>query len=236
MDIRIDTHLHTVSSGHAYSTFGEYLAIAKSKGFEMFAVTDHGPEMPGASHLYHIANQKELPDVIDGIEILKGVEANIMNIEGEIDIPGWVLRKLDLVIASLHPPCIEAMSIDDNTNTLINAMKSGKVDIIGHPGNTAYPIHQYEFVEAAKKYHVAVEINSGSFSGSREGSWDNCVEIARIAKDVGAYVTTGSDAHIHYRLGDFEKIYNIFKSVNFPIDLVITKNKDTLKHFLKQRR
>jgi putative hydrolase len=236
VNIRIDTHVHTFASGHAYSTFAEYLEIAKKKGIEMFALTDHGPEMPGASHIYHLANQKEIPSEIDGIEVLKGVEANIMSIEGNIDIPGRILQKLDLVIGSLHPPCIRPMTRDDNTLTLINTIKSGNVDIIGHSGNVAYEIHQYEFVKAAKEYGVAIEINSGSFIGNRKGSWDNCVSIARIAKELGAYVTTGSDSHIHYRLGDFEKIYKIFDTVGFPIELVITESKDKLKSFLKQRR
>ncbi len=236
MNIKIDTHVHTIASGHAYSTFYEYVQIAKQKGLEMFALTDHGPMMPGASHLYHLSNQVIIPEVVEGVEILKGVEANIVNSKGEIDVPNYVLKKLDLVIASLHPPCIKPANTDENTLTLMETIKSGKVDIIGHPGNKTYEIHQYDFVKMIKKYEMAIEINSGSFVGSRADSWDNCVNIARLAKDIGAYVTTGSDAHIHYRIGEFEKIYQIFKIVDFPEKLVITSSKDKLKSFLRNRR
>lgn len=236
MDIKIDTHVHTISSGHAYSVLSDYINSAKEKGIEMFALTDHGPNMPGASHIYHIANQKEIPCEVDGVEILKGVEANIISMDGAIDIPDRILKKLDIVIASLHLPCIKSGTIKENTAALVNTIKSGKVDIIGHSGNTAYEMDKYEFVKTAKEYGVAIEINSGSFAGGRADSWDNCVEIARIAKEVGAYVTTGSDSHIHFRLGDFEKIYKIFKIVDFPIELVITESKEKLKKFLKTRR
>lgn len=236
MKLKIDTHVHTISSGHAYSTFSDYLKYAKENDIEMFALTDHGPKMPGASHLYYFANQKEIPSMIDGIEILRGVEANILNIEGKIDIPDKILNKLDIVIASLHTPCIDSSTITKNTEALINVMMSGKVDIIGHPGNTAYKIDINEFVKTAKKYNVAIEINSGSFNSHRKDSWQNCIEIAKIAKKIGAFVTTGSDAHIHYRLAEFEKIYEIFEIVDFPIELVITESKEKLKNFLKQRR
>src|SRR5665648_111611 len=109
--INIDTHVHTISSGHAYSTFSDYLLHAKQNGIEMFALTDHGPKMPGASHIYHIANLKQIPSIIDGIEILRGVEANIISNDGNIDIPDRILNKLDLVIGSLHTPCIKPSTI-----------------------------------------------------------------------------------------------------------------------------
>ena len=236
MDIKIDTHVHTVASGHAYSTLNDYIEIAKKKEMQMFAITDHGPAMPGSCHLYHFANLREIPRVIDGIEILKGVEANIIDYDGSLDIPDEILKKLDLVIASLHPPCIESRDVETNTNTLINVCKSGKADIIGHSGNTSFEINKYDFVRAAIEYDVAIEINSGSFDGHRIDSWDNCVEIARIAKELGAYVTTGSDSHIDKRIGDFKKIYKIFDIVDFPEELVITSSKEKLKQFLKERR
>jgi putative hydrolase len=236
MNIKIDTHVHTMASGHAYSVLSDYVRTAVEKGIEMFALTDHGPEMPGGPHLYHLANQLIIPKVMDGIEILKGVEANIIDYNGEIDIPNYILKRLDIVLASLHPPCLEAGSIEKNTAAITNAIKSGKVDIIGHPGNPAFQIDIYEVVRCAKEYNVALEINSGSFRSSRITSWDNCVKIARACKEVGTFVTTGSDSHIHCHLGEFGKIYKIFDEVDFPIELVITESKDKLKEFLSKRR
>lgn len=236
MDIRIDTHVHTIASGHAYSVLSDYVKVAVDKGIELFALTDHGPEMPGGPHLYHLGNQTEIPKVIKGVEILRGVEANIMDYDGEIDIPNYILKRLDIVLASLHPPCIEPGSVEENTAALTNAIKSGKIDIIGHPGNPAFEINIYEVVECAKKHRVALELNSGSFQGSRVNSWDNCVNIAKACKEVGTFVTTGSDSHVHYRLGEFGKIYRIFDLVEFPRELVITESKEKLKEFLSNRR
>jgi hypothetical protein len=38
LDIKIDTHVHTVSSGHAYSTLNDYIKIAKIKGIRIYEV------------------------------------------------------------------------------------------------------------------------------------------------------------------------------------------------------
>ena len=236
MEIKIDTHVHTTASGHAYSVLSDYVRVAVKKGIELFALTDHGPSMPGGPHLYHLANQLAIPRIMDGVEILRGVEANIMDYDGEIDIPNYILKRLDIVLASLHPPCLEAGTLEENTAALTNAIKSGKIDIIGHTGNPAFEIDIYDVVTCAKKYNVALELNSGSFRGSRVSSWDNCVDIAKACKEVGTKVTTGSDSHVHCYLGEFGKIYKIFEDVDFPMELVITESKDKLKKFLKSRR
>ena len=46
----LDTHTHTVASGHAYSTIHEMVEFAKQKGLSLLAITDHAPTMPGSTH------------------------------------------------------------------------------------------------------------------------------------------------------------------------------------------
>ncbi len=53
MKIVVDSHTHSVASGHAYSTVQEMAREAPTNGIEMFALTDHGPAMKGAPYLYH---------------------------------------------------------------------------------------------------------------------------------------------------------------------------------------
>lgn len=52
MQIEVDSHTHTVASGHAYSTLTENAAAAAAQGIKLLAVTDHGPQMPGAPHFW----------------------------------------------------------------------------------------------------------------------------------------------------------------------------------------
>lgn len=231
----IDTHVHTISSGHAYSTLSEYIKEAKNKGLKMIAITDHGPKMPGGPHWYHIGNQKVIPNEIDGIGVLKGVEANIMDTNGKLDIPEELLEKLDLVIASLHPPCINPGTKEENTNALINAMKNQNVDIIGHAGNPEFEIDIERFIKAAKKYNCAIEINNSSGTMSRPGSTKNCLEIARYAKQYGVYITTGSDSHYKDYLGDFKEINRIIDEVGISDEQILTTSVEKLKKYLDSK-
>lgn len=67
----VDTHTHTVASGHAYSTIIENCIEASKKGIELIAMTDHGPAMPGGPHIFHFGNLKVIPRYIHGVEVLK---------------------------------------------------------------------------------------------------------------------------------------------------------------------
>lgn len=43
MDIVVDSHTHTIASGHAYSTILENALAAKNKGLKLLCTTDHAP-------------------------------------------------------------------------------------------------------------------------------------------------------------------------------------------------
>ena len=46
MRVEIDTHTHTLASGHAYNTLNEMAQAAADKGLKGLAITEHAPEMP----------------------------------------------------------------------------------------------------------------------------------------------------------------------------------------------
>lgn len=235
MKFLVDTHCHTISSGHAYSTITELAEAAMEKGLKIIAMTDHGPAMPGGPHLFHIGNQRVIPDYIKGVRILKGVEANIMDFEGSLDLPERHLRNLEIVIASFHDVCIAPGSVEENTAALIKAMKNPYVDIIAHPGNPYYPIDIDKFVECARETGTLIEINNSSFIGSRRGSEENCRRIAAKAKEKGVVLAAGSDCHISFDVGKFNKIEEIFKELDMPEDLVINTDPQKLIDYLNKK-
>lgn len=228
----VDTHTHTVASGHAYSTIIENCIEAQKKGIELIGMTDHGPAMPGGPHIFHFGNLKVIPESIHGVEILKGVEANIIDYDGKIDIDEERISKLNLVIASLHDVCISPGSIKDNTKAMINAMKSGYVDIIGHPGNPMFPIDIDEVLDAALYYDVMIEINNSSLGVSRIGSYENCSLIAKKAAEKGNIIALGTDAHICYSIGEFKKAVEIIENAGIDDEHIINCDKERLKNYL----
>lgn len=231
----VDTHCHTVSSGHAYSTITELAEAASEKGLKIIAMTDHGPAMPGGPHIFHIGNQKVIPDYIKGVRVLKGVEANIMDFDGSLDLPERHLKNLEIVIASFHDVCIAPGSVEENTRALIEAMKNPFVDIIAHPGNPYYPIDIDKMVQAAYETNTMIEINNSSFVGSRAGSAENCRRIAEKAKEKGIILAAGSDCHICYDVGRFDKIEGIFEELDMPEELVINTSPDKLIEYLNKK-
>ena len=57
----IDTHTHTIASGHAYNTIDEMTRKANSIGLENLAITEHTPKMPGSCNMLYFTNLKVLP-------------------------------------------------------------------------------------------------------------------------------------------------------------------------------
>lgn len=75
----LDVHTHTIASGHAYNTIKEMAQSASEKGLELLGITEHAMKMPGTCHSFYFANLKMLERKMFGVEMLFGVELNILN-------------------------------------------------------------------------------------------------------------------------------------------------------------
>lgn len=238
MKIFVDTHCHTIASGHAYSTVMELANCAKSNGLKMFAMTDHGPAMPGGPHLFYISNQRIIPRIINDIVILKGVELNILDSNGNVDVSNKALSELDFVIASLHDVCIKPMDIEYNTNALLNVMDNPYVDVLGHIGNPIFPIDVDKVLKKAKEKNILIEINNSSLrpdKKSRGGSKENCYKIAKRANELGVKILLSTDSHIALDIGIVNHSIDLVESVSYDKSLIINSNLDSFLEFLKSK-
>lgn len=234
MKLVADTHFHTIASGHAYSTLQEFAGEASKKGLELIAITDHGPAFPNTTNELYFLNLGVIPKEINEVRILKGCEANIVDLKGNVDLPERILKRLDLVIASFHRAILKPGSKNENTKALLKIIKNPYIDIIGHPGNPNFPIDCEKIVKAAKEYGKIIEINNSSFE-TRKGSKENCTNIACLAKEYNVLVTTASDAHYSSHIGSFDNVIQILKSVDMPEKLVITTSKEKILEYLKSK-
>ncbi len=235
MNIEVDSHTHTVASGHAYSTLAENVAAAAARSIKLLAITDHGPSMPGAPHFWFFKNMRVIPRIMDGVGILRGVEANIINFAGEIDIDLDLQQQLDIVLASFHEPLITPTTVALHTNGIIKAMASGKIDIFAHGGNPAFPIDTDEVAKAAAYHKVLIEINNSSFTTSRLGSQKNCAALAEAVGRHGGYLTFGTDAHIASKVGVFDECLSLVESIGFPAEQIISRSGRGFLNFLQEK-
>lgn len=235
MNILVDSHTHSVASGHAYSTIDDLARGAQKRGLAAFVLTDHGPGMPGTTHPYHFGNLKILPETILGVRFFTGVEANIMNRAGEIDLEPSILARLDFVMAGFHEICFENQGREGNTEALLAALRNPWVDAISHPGNPAYPIDMERVVAAAKENGKALEINDSSFR-VRKGSHPNCLEIARLCVAMDCPMVCGSDAHYWEDVGRFDEVLSLLREAEAPENLVLNSSLDRFKVFIDRRK
>ena len=234
MRILVDTHAHTVASTHAYSTVTEYFQQAKLKGLEMFSITDHGPEMPDSPHPWHFGNRHILPRILDGVAMLRGIEANIMPPAGGLDIPGGLHPFLDFAIASFHEPVFAPVDVKTHTKAVIKTFETGQCQILGHPGNPNYLLDYAEVIRAAKDNNVLIEINNSSFSHSRRGSDSNCLRILELVDQLDWKVTFASDAHVAFDVGNSQHSVAAANSIGFPYEKIVNRNAKSFLAFLAE--
>ncbi|NOH61089.1 phosphatase [Vibrio sp. RE88] len=236
MKLVVDTHTHTYASGHAYSTLIENARLAKEHGLEIFCTTDHAESMPGAPHYWFFSNQRVLPRFIEGVAVIRGVESNILNTRGEVDIHPSTDKNLDWAIASFHEPVFRPSNKQEHTEALINTIRGGRVDALGHLGNPNFDFDFESVLACAKEHNVAIEINNTTLKGnSRVGSVERCHEIAQIGKEVGVYFTTGSDAHFCQDVGNLSLVSELMDNVGIDSSQVITYSARQFLDFLELR-
>lgn len=231
----LDAHMHTIASGHAYSTLNEMIASGKSKKLKLIGITEHTNKMPGTCHEIYFCNFKVIPRHQDDIEIRMGAEINIINYYGNMDLSEKVFSKIDYGIASLHDLCISPGNQEENTNALIGAMQHPKIKIIGHPDNGYYPVNYEKLVLAAKEYHVLLELNNSSLNplSSRLNSYENIKTMLKLCQKYQVDLIIDSDAHIADDVGNHKYVHELLDNLNFPEELIVNTSVDKFKKYIK---
>lgn len=234
MKALIDLHTHTLVSGHAYSTIKENVEAARLAGLKYIGLSEHAPDMPASPHAYYFQNVHVIPKEINGVRVIQGIEANILDYDGNIDVTPDMVVHMNYMLVSLHPPCITAGTKEENTNAVIKAMDHEKVKIVAHLDDSRYPVDYEKVVKAAKEKNIVFEVNNSSLKPNtfREGAWENVKELLKYCKEYDVSVIMGSDAHICYDVGNFEYAEKIIADNDFPKELVINYDEDKILEFL----
>lgn len=230
----MDLHTHTIASGHAYSTINEMIAAANERHLELLGITEHAPKMPGTCSEMYFLNLKVMPREKYGVKVLFGTELNIMDFDGTVDLPDHVLQRLDYAIASLHLPCYQSGTKEENTKAYLNAMKNPYVKIIGHPDDGRYPVDFDALAKAAKEHGVLLEVNGSSLQPEclRENSRENYREMLRYCVKYDTPVIVDSDAHVDVHVGRHGAALKLLEELNFPERLVINTDAEKLKQYI----
>lgn len=231
-----DLHTHTCVSDHAYSTLIEMCLGAKRKGHIAIGITDHASKIGDGAHEWHFPSLSMfIPRMVEGIYVIRGAEANILEPDGRLDLPNHRLDTLDWVVASLHnESCLEREE-HKLTNILLNVLENPRVDILGHLGSPIFKFDYEQIVSKCNEKGKIVEVNNNSFY-ARRGSKENCLEIAQLCKEYSVPIAVNSDAHFCYGVGSIDKSEEILKKVNFPEELIINSTPERLQTFFMKKK
>ncbi len=240
----LDSHTHTIMSGHAYNTMQEMALAAKELGLEALGITEHGPTVHGGCHPIYFTNYNVVDRFMYGIELLLGVELNIVDYSGKVDLPSSNLKKIDVGIAGVHPnvgngeqyPPYIPGDIKENTRAFLGAMENPDVDMISHPDDSRVPVDYEALVKGARDNRVLLELNASSLDPfnvrGRGGAAENMKTMLRFCEQYGTHVIVNSDAHCACSIGKFDKIDAILKEVHFPEELVVNRDLELYRSFL----
>ena len=109
------------------------------------------------------------------------------------------------------------------------------VDAVSHPGNGQFQVDIETAVKAARGNNKLIEINNHSFA-IRKGSEVNCKEFVLLCKKYDVRVICGSDAHISFDVGKFDRVYKLFEETDFPEELVLNTSVEKMEEYLIERR
>ena len=237
MDYLLDVHTHTIASGHAYNSMMEMAKAGFDKGLKLLGITEHAPMMPGTCHSLYFHNLKVVPRTMCGIEVMLGVELNILDYDGHVDLDARILRQLDLKIASLHSVCIRPGTKKENTQAVLGAIHNSLVDIIGHPDDGRYEIDYEALVQGAKEYGKVLELNNHSMDPdcNRQNAVENDTVVLNLCKKYHVPVVMDSDAHFDLLIGEFDLARDLLEKLDFPEELVLNRSTDAIREYVNRK-
>ena len=238
MKIRGDYHTHTIYS-HGKGTIRENVEAARKKGLVEIAICDHGPghKLYGVKKEELIKMREEIDELnkeYSDIKILLGIEANIMDYDGNIDVDKDILEIIDILLLGFHYGVIpnngwsmynlyilntmskgltflKKKAVEQNTNAMIKAIEKYPIDLITHPGSKA-KLDIERLAKIAYENNTALEINSSHSQLSVEN-------IEKALKTKVEFIIN-SDAHTPSRIGDFKMGIERALKAKIPINRI----------------
>ena len=207
-----DLHIHSTYSDGA-ATIEEISRYAQRKGLKIIAITDHCSHEPWGSKLLDLKTVMERKNIIENVRrgnlpVLNGLETDILW-NGHVVFPKGLKKDFfDVIIASFHA----WGSISKWEKSLLTAIRSGMVDIIGHPlayiGKIPWNIAE-KIAITAVDYDVALELNSHYPLPD--------IEFLEICREYGVKFSVGSDAHHLYAVGNVEECLELAKKLHLKL-------------------
>lgn len=242
MKLTKDMHSHTYYS-HGTASIEEMVKAAVQKGLSEIHITEHGyahhyaRKLNRAKYLEMYEQIKTLQDQYPRIRIVFGVEANIVSMQGDIDIKNEDLELFEVVNVGFHVMCkmknlmsfiklhalaflayrahmriFQKASEKYCTEAILRTLDRYKIHMITHPMSN----YRFDLEKVARK---CVETGTILEINNARGRL-NAEEVKQI-KDLDVAFVIGSDAHVPKDVGSCARGFEIIKQSGLNIDRVL---------------
>ncbi len=236
MKITSQYHVHSSYSKDAKPNIEDIVKVAIELGYEEIGISDHGP-----GHLFYGINLDKLKrssqeidrlnEKYPQISILQGIEANIINLKGDLCLKDKHMDYVDYIVAGYHYGSYSnniasdvIMHIknrsklntlkwrDRNTTMICNAIKNNNIKLLSHPGSKC-PIFPYEVAKVAYENDTCLEINYFHKNFNKS--------IINVLNDTGVNFLISSDAHELHEIKLADEVIPIVEESNLDPSRVL---------------
>ena len=233
MKLSSDFHTHTIYT-HGKGSVEENVKQAENLGLKAVAITEH---CYNSKYAIKRGDLEKIADDIDkikdeyNIKILRGIEANLISRNGDIDISDDELKDLDLVILGFHKMTKSSLKerfkfflpnilfkkkskkrIDINTKAYLNAMDKHRVSILAHLNYGGCKVDCVRLAQECAKKGIYIELNGKRINFTKE-------EINGMVK-TGVKFIINSDAHSPLAVGKNHRGFNLVEKYKIPLDSI----------------
>jgi len=214
--MRSDQHIHSVW-GDGKANIRQIIDKAEQVGLKQIAITEH----VRSESTYFNKYKREIArgSAKTPIRVLLGLEARIKNFSGDIDIPKELVKKVKIMIASVHRfPFGRKLFYPDQFSKKIcqeielelaaACINKGSCNVLGHPGGMSLRFHKEfplsyfeEIIAACRKNGIAFELNSAYHLPV-------LAQLKTLLKKHNPLVSLGSDAHDIKDIGNWIVKFN----------------------------
>jgi len=229
-----DYHTHTRrSDGHG--TVEDNIKAAVNAGLDTIAITDHGPHHNFRSRCTYdqfLLTQQEIDNFKNEypINILFGIETNLISLRGDIDISPEQEKAFDIIVLGTHKTPRGAKFKDfftwklrnlfpttkrrreKVTKAYLNAMRAHNIKILAHL-NRVGKVNIKPIAELAAKKNIWIELNGKGVDFTQS-------DIDTILQTDANFVIN-TDAHYPERVGKPELVWKFLEEHPIPLDRIV---------------
>lgn len=229
MKLLADFHVHSKNSrfGHGKNSIEEMAIAANELGLVEIAITDHGYKHLFATNKQKMKLARKTVDDINEwskTKVLLGIEADIIDEDGTLDIDNETLSMLDFLTIGYHKMIMTNFAgffggvkntpeaKQKCTNAYINAIRRYPVTMVAHL-DSILTTDMYEIGKVCAERGTMIEINN------RHTHW-NAKQMEDLIAS-GCMFAISSDAHSREKVGVVDKAMEYITKYDIPSERVV---------------